>query len=308
MIICAECQKEFEDDEGLHRHLRSHGLVKEGYYQKHHGRKDLLTGELLPFKNKEDYFNRLFSTRGNCIKYIQQLPKDQQGDFVYKLFEERAKLKNLLYLPCDVELRSSILPSVTLLKKLGIDYNELGKDLDLVRKYNYDTSSITFKKEKLDIIIDSREQKELFFSDHNVIKSTLSFGDYTCRNSFNNIFIERKSLVDFISTFGNQVERFEREVLRAQSINATLIVLVENKLSDALSFNYIPYIAKRTKLTPDYVFHNIRYLIQTYPNLQFCFCENRKAMTKAIENIYQMSPRVNRFDIQYLYDKGLLTI
>jgi len=307
MIKCVECNKEFDDDAGLHRHLRVHKLLKEEYYQKYFPRYDLLTNEPLEFKSKEYYFGNMFSNRGNCITYIKNLPSNERLNFLFTLFGERKKNKGLVFLPSQVELRSSILPSVSFLNKIGYDYSLIAEKLDLIKKYDYNVKSLAYNNEPLDIIQDTREQKPLRFSSSTrVIVSGLDFSDYTCKSHFNNIFIERKSLVDFVATFSNQIERFEREMHRAQSINATVFVLVENMIGDALAFDRISYIGQRTRITPDYVFHNVKQLIQKYPNLQFGFCDNRTKMAETIEKIYNAKERMTKYDIQYLIDSSVL--
>jgi hypothetical protein len=310
MVICIECQKEFEDDSGLHRHLRAHDLHKEEYYHKYFPRHDLFTKELLEFRSQEYYFGNWFANRANCINYIKQLPDNaSKQKFIRELFANRKTTKELLYQPSQVELRSSILPSANFVSAVGLNYDELAKELSLINKYDYSVKrgDLKFHNEPLEIIQDTREQTPLRFSDRaTVIRSGLDFCDYTCRSHFSNVFIERKSPMDFIATFSNQVERFEREIKRATLINATIIVLVEFDFEDAMSFDQISYINKRTKIVPEYVFHNVRELIQTYPNLQFGFCDGRKEMTEIIEKIYSCQSNIVKYDIQFLIDLGFL--
>ena len=42
------------------------------YYTKHFPRKNLLTGDLLPFKNKADYFDKDFSTYSQLLKWCHR--------------------------------------------------------------------------------------------------------------------------------------------------------------------------------------------------------------------------------------------
>lgn len=307
MVICLECNKEFENDVSLHRHVRVHKLVKEGYYHKHYPKYDLLTKQLLEYRSKDYYFNNWFSNRGNCISYIKELPHNEKFEFICSLFENRKRAKGLLYLPSQVELRSSILPSVAFLNKLGYDYNLIGDKTELIQKYDYRVKGLEFHNESLEIIQDSREQTPFKFKSAKVIVSGLSFGDYTSKSHFNNIFVERKSPMDFITTFANQVERFEREMKRAEVINANVFVLVEMDLNDMLGFDHINFINKRTKLTPEYVFHNVKELIQKFPNLQFVFIDGRIKAAELVEKIYRAKDiNLKKIDLQYAVDKGIL--
>ena len=67
-FICQACHEEFDTEKGLHIHLKKHQMDLATYYTTYYPRKNLLTGDPLPFKNKEDYFNRDFSTRRQLIK------------------------------------------------------------------------------------------------------------------------------------------------------------------------------------------------------------------------------------------------
>jgi len=57
---CAECKKEFTSRGSLHKHLKQHGLNLASYYTKYHPRINKLTGDPLPFKRYEEYFERDF--------------------------------------------------------------------------------------------------------------------------------------------------------------------------------------------------------------------------------------------------------
>ena len=61
MNVCKICSQEFESEKKLHMHLRSHKVTLAEYYVEHYPRKNLYTGEPLPFKNKDQYFGKDFS-------------------------------------------------------------------------------------------------------------------------------------------------------------------------------------------------------------------------------------------------------
>jgi hypothetical protein len=101
-------------------------------------------------------------------------------------------------------------------------------------------------------------------------------------------------------------DRFKNEIEKAQKNNSYLIVIVEEKLASALSFQYLPHISKKIKATPEYIFHNVRSLIQEYSNLQFLFVDGRNEMKRAIESIFASKCFYNKVDLQLAYDMKLL--
>jgi hypothetical protein len=77
MFNCLECQQKFDSERSLHAHIKKHDMFLHDYYVKHFRRKDLLTGDLLPFKNKEQYFSCYFLNQENQKAFFdKQYPKD----------------------------------------------------------------------------------------------------------------------------------------------------------------------------------------------------------------------------------------
>ena len=72
MVSCKVCQKEFENDASLHRHLRAHSLRKVEYYQKYYPRYDLHTGDIIKFKSKEQYFSSDFNSRLSLKHWLKK--------------------------------------------------------------------------------------------------------------------------------------------------------------------------------------------------------------------------------------------
>jgi hypothetical protein len=101
-------------------------------------------------------------------------------------------------------------------------------------------------------------------------------------------------------------DRFKNEIDRAKKSGAYLIVIVEEKLSNALSFQYLPHISKKIKATPEYIFHNVRELLQNYNNLQFLFVDGRGEMIRVIESIFAADSFYEQIDLQLAYDLKLL--
>jgi len=309
-VICKVDGKEFKDEKSLHFALRGYGLNKEKYYHTYYPKKDLLTGETINFKTKDQYLNSDFNDKNNMKKWLKEQSLDKAQEYCRNLLIKRKKDKNLIYSPTQIELRTIMSPSIIFYNKIFNDYYDVCSSIGLENKFihpNNITSQFQNKLTTKDTIyVDTREQSWLKFDIPFEIR-TLSFGDYSCSNENCNCYIERKSLSDFISTLSvKNFDRFKNEIEKAQKNNSYLIVIVEEKLASALSFQYLPHISKKIKATPEYIFHNVRSLIQEYSNLQFLFVDGRNEMKRAIESIFASKCFYNKVDLQLAYDMKLL--
>lgn len=309
-VICKVDGKEFKDEKSLHFALRSYGLNKEKYYHTYYPKKDLLTGETINFKTKDQYLNSDFNDKNNMKKWLKEQSLEKAQEYCKNLLIKRKKNKNLIYSPTQIELRTIMSPSIIFYNKIFDDYYDICSSVGLENKFihpNNITSQFQNKLTNKDTIyVDTREQSWLKFDIPFEIK-TLSFGDYSCSNENCNCYIERKSLSDFISTLSvKNFDRFKNEIEKAQKNNSYLIVIVEEKLTNALSFQYLPHISKKIKATPEYIFHNVRELLQSYDNLQFLFVDGRVEMTRVIESIFTSNCFYKEVDLQLAYDLKLL--
>jgi len=309
-VICKVDGKEFKDEKSLHFALRGYGLNKEKYYHTYYPKKDLLTGETINFKTKDQYLNSDFNDKNNMKKWLKEQPLDKAQEYCRNLLIKRKKDKNLIYSPTQIELRTIMSPSIIFYNKIFNDYYDTCSSIGLENKFIHPNNITSQFKNKLTnrdtIYVDTREQSWLKFDTPFEIK-TLSFGDYSCSNENCNCYIERKSLSDFISTLSiKNFDRFKNEIEKAQKNNSYLIVIVEEKLASALSFQYLPHISKKIKATPEYIFHNARSLIQEYSNLQFLFVDGRNEMKRAIESIFASKCFYSKVDLQLAYDMKLL--
>ena len=309
-VICKVDGKEFKDEKSLHLALRSYGLNKEKYYHKYYPKKDLLTGEVINFKSKEQYFNSDFNDKNNMKKWLKTQPIEVAQDYCKGILKKRKEEKNIIYSPSQVELRTIMSPSIIFYNKIFEDYYDLCSSLGLENKFIHPQNISNQFKNKLSlrdlIYVDTREQNWLRFNIPFEMK-TLPYGDYTCSNNNCNCYIERKNLSDFISTLSSgNLERFNNEILRAKKNGAYLVVIVEEKLSNALSFQYLPHISKKIKATPEFIFHNARTLLQEHSNLQFLFVDGREEMKRVIEFIFASKCFYKKIDLQLAYDMGLL--
>ena len=309
-VICKVDGKEFKDEKSLHLALRGYGLNKEKYYHTYYPRRDLLTGDTINFKSKDQYLNSDFNDKNNLKKWLKQQTIEKAQEYCRGLLVKRRNDKNLIYAPSQIELRTIMSPSIIFYNKIFDDYYELCSDIGLENKFIHPNIITNQFKNKLNskntIYVDTREQNWLKFDIPFEIK-TLPFGDYTANNDNCNCYIERKSLSDFISTLSvKNFDRFKNEIEKAHVNNSYLIVIVEEKLSNALSFQYLPHISKKIKATPEYIFHNVRQLMQEYSNLQFLFVDGRTEMKSSIEAILSSNCFYKKVDLQLAYDMKLL--
>lgn len=309
-VICKIDGKEFEDEKSLHLALRGYGLNKEKYYHKYFPRQDLLTGDIINFKSKEQYFNSDFNDKNNMKKWLKDQPLEKAREYCKQILVRRKTEKSLVYSPSQIELRTIMSPSIIFYNKIFNDYYDVCYSIGLKNKFIHPKNIYNQFKNKLkpkDIIyVDTREQNWLKFETLFEIK-TLTYGDYTCNNDNCNCYIERKSLGDFISTLSSgNLERFDNEISRAKKDEAYITVIIEEKLNSALSFQYLPHISRKIKATPDFIFHNVRSLMQKYDNLQFLFVDGRNEMKRVIQSIFASDCFYRKIDLQLAYDMRLL--
>jgi len=309
-VICKIDGKEFADEKSLHLSLRGYGLNKEKYYHTYYPKKDLFSGETINFKNKEQYFNSDFNDKNNMKKWLKQQPIEKAQEYCRSLLIKRKEEKGIVYSPTQVELRTIMSPSIIFYNKIFKNYYDLCSSVGLTNKFIHPeniTNQFKFKLTREDsIYVDTREQDWLKFDVPFEI-TTLPFGDYSCTNNNCNCYVERKSLSDFISTLSiGNLGRFTNEIIRAQKSNAYLVVIIEEKLTNALSFQYLPHISKKIKATPEYIFHNVRQLIQEYDNLQFLFVDGKSEMKRVMESIFSSKCFYKKIDLQLAYDLKFL--
>jgi hypothetical protein len=276
------------------------------YYQTYEPRRDLLTGELINFKNKDYYFSNDFNNKNSMKKWLGQQTPEVQKEYLKKLLLQRKEKHKLIYAPTEVELRSITSPPIPYYHKLFLDYYKLCSEIGLKIKYEYPRQELKSSiVEGFKIFIDTREQMPLIIDYETEIKG-LKFGDYAINDLENKCYIERKSISDFIGTMSGGFERFCREIERSVAAEANLIVLVERPLQECLSFQYLNYVSKKIKVTPEFVFFNVRELIQKYSNVQFLFVDGREECVRVMKKIFFSKGDYKKYDLQLMYDLKLL--
>ncbi len=303
MEQCKICQGNAEE----HKHFWLHHKIKiADYYEKYYGKIDLFTGQPLLFKTREQYFSSDFNSRENLKEYLKSVPPERTRQYCINLFKARKTYRNLVYSPTQVELRSVIAPPVNFINKyFNEGYLNFCENLGFKNRFLVNLEPKLTAREDLmlrEIWIDTREKTPLFFNNSKL--KTLNFGDYCLEDpkSAGNVYIERKNISDFIGTFGKDIERFENELTRAAENNGYIVVLVEEDLAKALRFNTLPHVSKKIKVTPEFIFHNVRNLLQKFTNCQFLFVPNRQEASRMLKKVLFSGGICKNFDLQFAYD------
>ena len=80
--VCKICSESFFEISGLHKHLKAHKLRIIEYYQTHYPRYDMQSGEIIKFKNKDQYFSTDFNSRENLKKWIESKPHSEVEKYI----------------------------------------------------------------------------------------------------------------------------------------------------------------------------------------------------------------------------------
>ena len=314
-LTCKICHTVFADDKSFNKHLKQHSLLVVEYWQQQYPRYDQYDNSIIKFRNKEQYLTQEFNNKNNLKHWLEAQPKEVAKVYCSQILINRKNTKGILTSPSQVELRSLVSPSIIYFDELFKDnggYYKLCESLGLENRFSAIDESMFTKPHKINnfdkykIIQDTREQKPLDFSFATEV-GTLKFGDYAFSHSGHsgNCYFERKSMSDLIGTLSSGYERFCREIERAQAALGYLIIIVEEDLNNALSFNTLPHVYK-TKVSPDYIFHNVRKLCQKYKHIQFLFVRGRTESSRVIEKVFISSGLHQNFDLQLAYDRKLL--
>jgi hypothetical protein len=304
---CKECSKYFSSLELLHKHLRTHKVNQPTYYQRHYPRYDKFDGNLILFKSRDHYLNTDFNSRANLAAWVRKVSPEVCTEYIKDFLVARKERKGLVYAPCQVELRTLMIPGMHFIEGLVGDYAGFVKALGFKVKFDklgFDGRWRVFGKEHK-IFTDTREQMPLKFT-LPTIPEALPFGDYKLNDDdfTQNCYIERKAVGDLYGTVTNGYERFCRELERAKEAKAYMVILVEGSLDMVRA--YPSQTGGWVHISPEYVYHQIRKMIQEYPHIQFLFVQNREQASRAIERIFCSDGQYRHIDLQYAYDMGAL--
>jgi hypothetical protein len=305
MNTCKICSEQFESEKSLHMHLRSHKITLAEYYTQYYPRNNLLTGEPLPFKNKEQYFDRDFSNRTQLLDWCDKTSDTKVKEYILELLDRRIKRKQLQFGPSHLELKTSDMPTVDLYQKHFGSYSsacELVGVKPLFRARLPDEWNNPVPDD-VKIFIDTREQQPLQFDNSESLK--LDFGDYAVGSKhYDYTYVDRKSETDFKSTLSkNSLSRFRAELQRTKDFDSYLFVVTETDMST---------MEKRNKWSPHtsnmkYIYHNMRVLAHDFAgHCQFIFTGSREQSQQLIPKILTLGKKLWNVDLQYYISNRLI--
>lgn len=301
-ITCKICGKNFSSEKGLHIHLKTHGITMAEYYTTYFPRKNLLTGDPLPFKNKKDYFNTDFSTRWQMIQWLAQNKNSEVGkSYALRQIGRRIAEKGLKYAPSHLELEILNLPPIDSYKMLFGSYSTACEKLEVSPIFSKRMPKEFFNENfnEVEIFIDTREQKPLSFNNQSTMK--LDFGDYTAAgDDYSYTYVDRKGEQDFKSTLTTGFDRFKKELDRTRDFGCYMFVVVESSVDKIKRNNNFSSHKSNLK----YIWHNMRVLTHDYAGVcQFIFTGTRKKSEEIIPKLLVLGEKLWGCDVQYYLDK-----
>ncbi len=306
MFRCAECKKEFEGRGSLHKHLKQHGLSLAEYYTLHYPRANKLTGEPLPFKKFEEYFERDFSTKQQLRKWCKSAPSSEVGKYILSLMEKRQLKKDRPYAPFHLETKSCFLPDIDVYKKIFGSYTQAAERVGLrplyFRKLPKGFFSQALPKD-LTIAIDTREQKPLSFDCHQE-NLKLEVGDYVAIGErYSYTYVDRKAGSDLHSTLSNaNYERFKRELGRVRELDSYLFVVIESTPQEMIKAKR----AFKRGSNIEFILKRLRDLSYEFEgHCQFLFTGSRAISAEIIPRLLCAGKDVWDTDMQYFLDHEL---
>lgn len=324
-FVCAFDQTTHASLDALHAHIRRFKVSRERYYTVYHPRKDPATGNLIPFKDLDQYLEQGFESKVTLKRWLKLNP--EAGYEWAKLWLARRKAdKGLTYAPSQAELRTLCCPSMPYYDILGMaegGYYGITHALGYADRYT--ATPLVFTPLAPDAIVlqDTREQNpiKLAMAMH---EATVTEGDYALAAPHDlGIRIERKSLADLCGTLSDRkvtrkggrggggiedsaFQRFDRELARAQEAGLYVVMMVESDISSAQAFNKLPQ-TRWIKASPSHIMRNLRVLLARYPlSFQALFCDGRIEMARVMPRVFQLGQQVRTVDLQDRLERGEL--
>ena len=303
--VCKICSKEFEGDTLFHKHLKTHKVTQTVYYQTHFPRIDLYDKSMIRYKNKEYYFSTDFNSKANFKKWLSIISPEHGLIYVNRFLTNRKEKKSLTYIPSQAELKTLMMPGIKYINEHYGDYDSICLKLGLKVRFTekqFDPKKFKDISSKV-IFTDTREQNPLDFNQSTRTKG-MKFGDYRMAGS--EIYIERKSVGDAWGTLTGGIDRFEREIIRAKDAGAYLVILIEGPFDSLEKYPMQRQVMGKIRIPVEFVYHNIRELMQKFAHIQFLFVRDRDEASRIVQKIFMADAQVRNVDLQFMYDVGKL--
>ena len=297
---CKICKEQCDSDVALTKHVKIHSVTLAEYYTTFHPRYNLLTGDLLPYKNKKDYFSRDFTTRTQLKKWCKVNPDETVKSYILKLLRRRVEEKGWSRGPSHLELKLRMLPEIEEYQKHYGSYSAVCDLTNVSPLFSERLPDDFFEidlPEDLDIVLDTREKLPLTFPASHVKK--LDIGDYALPDEDTLTFVDRKSESDFKSTLTvkKNLDRFKKEINRAVDINGYLFVVTESSIQNIYKHNNQRW---QHKSNLEYLWHNMIDLMHEFADrCQFVFTGNRENSENLIRRILFYQDKVWGVDLQH---------
>lgn len=303
-VICHIDGSVHPDIESLHALLKRFRIKQEAYHHEYNPRHNRLTGELIPYKDYDQYMSQEFATKNELKAWIKSKPEEAR-EWAIDWLRRRKDEKGLAYAPSQVELRTLMCPSMPYYDSIG-GYYEITRTIGYLDRYGAPPAEFAPLPADAIVICDSREQNPLKLAA--LTKRTkVDEGDYALAAPYDmGVYIERKSLADFAGTMSKGNARFRRELDRAQTKGHYIVMLVESSINDAQGLNHLPQ-TRHVKASATFVLKQMRDLLTDYPlTLQVIFVDGRVEAAQKAVKILAMGNQARRVDLQHLYEQGVL--
>lgn len=308
MVRCQECGQEFDDCAGLHKHIKVHGMYVADYYIKHYPRHNKLTGELLPFKNKDDYFENDFTSREQMLEWCQLKVREgaieEVKRYAISLIQKRVWNKHYTKAPSHLEFENRQLPSVRLLREIFGSFAAACEDIGVPPMFTKNLPREWEQTFNPKIFVDTREQTPFQFDKSERMK--LDFGDYALAGEdFNNIYIDRKNPQDFLGTFGAQADRFRKEMKRCIELNGYMFILVEKPLKRIEKEDCSIGRNQDKKVKFAWICSNMFSIQHEFSeHCQFIFADSKEHAQEIAPKLLMLGPKLKDVDVQYFLDNA----
>jgi hypothetical protein len=125
------------------------------------------------------------------------------------------------------------------------------------------------------IVVDSREKKPYEFPAMETTVRSLDVGDYTYDGYEDEFVVERKSLDDLANSLGRERNRFEDEIVRAQSLDNFVVVIEAPKrfVYDFRNQGDCPHYY--SEIYPNSIIGSVEKWTDKYGTLEFRWCGDR---------------------------------